>query len=414
MIPILHRSRRRGRIVPLMLFALSLLLVAFAVAVNLYMLATFRAEMQAAADAAADAGAAALVGDDLLRDDPAAMPALIDNARAAAVDFAGRNKVNAQPFVLQPNPTNDPTGDITFGTLDKPHGSTFVLPGDTNDPGNPALPAVNAVRILAQRTRARGNTFNLLLTPFTGVAAMDVQVASTVMLDRDVIGFRPTENPLFLAPLALFSDPSGADTRSWDYQITAHHAPDAFRFDPPTQSFIAGSDGLGEFPASLATDAGQVGTTNVALLNLGVTDMAGRINQLQNGITTAQLSAFGGELVLGPADNRLTVPGTEHGPGVGGTDLDDLHQALDQLRQAAAVRIWPLYSGTDGSGNPILCGFVAGRVVTVTAPAAGQPFWFSIQPTMVSVGSAVTDAARRGVGGIAITNPYICKVRFVE
>src|SRR5439155_13082702 len=99
--------------------------------------------------------------------------------------------------------------------------------------------------------------------------------------------------------------------RSWDFQIAGHNAPDSFRFDRPSQTFVAGPDGLGEFPAALATAPAQIGSTNVALLNLGVTDMTGRVNQLLNGITADQLSDFGGQLVLGPADNRLTVPGTE-------------------------------------------------------------------------------------------------------
>jgi hypothetical protein len=32
----------------------------------------------------------------------------------------------------------------------------------------------------------------------------------------------------------------------------------------------------------------------------------------------------------------------------------------------------------------------------------------------LATASAVTDAARRGVGGINVVNPYVCKVRLVE
>ena len=98
------------------------MLVAFAVAVNLHLLWSYRTEMQAAADAAAGAAAGTLVDDDVLRGDPAAMPNLLDRARAAAIDFADRNHVQGRPFPLQPNPDNDPTGDIVFGTLDTPRG----------------------------------------------------------------------------------------------------------------------------------------------------------------------------------------------------------------------------------------------------------------------------------------------------
>jgi hypothetical protein len=86
---------------------------------------------------------------------------------------------------------------------------------------------------------------------------------------------------------------------------------------------------------------------------------------------------------------------------------------LQQLEQSGEPRIWPLYCGLNGSGQPVLCGFVAARVVTVSG-AAGGTFTFSLQPTMISTATAVTDASRRGVGGIAVVNPYICKVRLVE
>jgi hypothetical protein len=94
-------------------------------------------------------------------------------------------------------------------------------------------------------------------------------------------------------------------------------------------------------------------------------------------------------------------------------ELTSIENALDQLQQSGEPRIWPLYCGLDGSGQPVVCGFVAARVVTVSAPA-GDTFTFSLQPTMISTATAVTDASRRGIGGIAIVNPYICKVRLVE
>jgi hypothetical protein len=33
---------------------------------------------------------------------------------------------------------------------------------------------------------------------------------------------------------------------------------------------------------------------------------------------------------------------------------------------------------------------------------------------MIAAATAVTDANQRGVGGVAVLNPYICKVRLVE
>jgi hypothetical protein len=219
---------------------------------------------------------------------------------------------------------------------------------------------------------------------------------------------------LKLAPLALFSDPSGMDPRSWQYQVEVKNAPDAYRYDPAQHQFIldAKGDGLHELAAVMTLDASKAAAANVSVLYLGFSDASGVGQQLANGVTVDQLKPVGGQLVLEPSDNRLAVAGNATGPAAGSMDLVSLQQGLQQLQESAEPRVWPLYCGFDGTGQPVLCGFVAARVVTVTG---GSPlFAFTLQPTMISTATAVTDASRRGVGGIAVVNPYICKVRLVE
>ncbi len=60
----------------------------------------------------------------------------------------------------------------------------------------------------------------------------------------------------------------------------------------------------------------------------------------------------------------------------------------------------------------MILGFVAARVVQATVTPAGLAI--TLQPCMISTRTALTNAAQRGVGGVSITNPYICKVRLVE
>ena len=55
---------------------------------------------------------------------------------------------------------------------------------------------------------------------------------------------------------------------------------------------------------------------------------------------------------------------------------------------------------------------MAARVVQANVTANGVTL--VLQPCMLSTRTALTNAAQRGVGGVAITNPYICKVRLVE
>jgi Putative Flp pilus-assembly TadE/G-like len=409
-------KRRSGAIVIWLPFVLLASLAIIALAINYTRLWTIRVEMQSAADAAALAGADTLVGDDLLRGNSSAFPGLLQSASAQAIQYAVNNIVQGQPFVLLPNPNNLADGDIVFGTLDQPRGSTFVVAANVNDPTNTALAAVNAVQINAWLTRARGNAPSLLLGGLLGVGAVDIHAAAAAMLDRDVIGFRPLgQQPLKLAPLAVFSDPSGMDSKSWQYQIEQKNAPDNYRYDATTHLFVLdpAGDGLPEMPVVMATDPGQESKANVSLLYLGFSDASGIGQQLVMGVTPDELVPFGGQLVLEPADNRLTVPGSDIGPPAGSQELTSIENALDQLQQSGEARIWLLYCGLDGNGRPVLCGFVAARVVTVNAPAGGT-FTFSLQPTMISTATAVTDASRRGVGGIAVVNPYICKVRLVE
>ena len=128
----------------------------------------------------------------------------------------------------------------------------------------------------------------------------------------------------------------------------------------------------------------------------------------------AQLASLGGQLLLDPSTNHLALPGQQLGVNPS-ADLTLLHDTLDQLRQLATPLIWPLQDGFDsGSGTSSVAGFVAARVVSVDPIVAGQPLTFRLQPTLVSTAAAVTDFTRRGVGGVPLINPYVCKVRFVE
>ncbi len=414
---------RRGIATLWVVLALSIALLGVsALAINQALLWTVRAELQVAADAAALAATEALVSDDLLRGAPGPLPSLLQNAVTVANKYAGLNPVVGKPFVLQANPNNTVDGDIIFATVPTPRSRDLTLAQNIQDPTNTDLAQVNLVIVTARLSAARGNAVNTFLGPYLLRSSTDVGAQAAATLDRDVIGFRPLfpQQALQLAPLGLFSDPSqsdpnNADPKSWQFQVQANKAPDNFQLNTaPPPAFVAGADGLPELKASLAIDAKQLASANVSVLYLGVPGAAEAAAQLLTGITPAQVQALGGQLVLQASNNRLSVPGSTLGPASGSPELTTLQQNLTQLSLTGDTRIWPLYCGTDaGSGNPILCGFVAARVVAVQPPANGL-LTFSLQPTMLATATAVTDATRRGVGGIPLVNPYICKVRLVE
>ncbi len=413
------RVLRRGTLTPALPLLLVVLILLLALAVNQARLWTIRVELQDNADADALAALDTLVGDDLLKaflyQDPAALPGLLGLSRAAALDFAQLNPVNANVLTLQDNPTNQPDGDIVFGTLDRHGSQTFTLATDVNNNQNAQLISINTIRINARLYQSRGNAPALYFPQFTGIPFADVQARSSAMLDRDVIGFQPVvPQALPLAPVALLADYSQSPApTSWQSQVENRQAPDNLAFDAANQQFTAGSDGLPEFAAQLALTPNPATSANVRLLFIGTSDFHGLNAQLLNGVTPADLQAFGSPFVL-DGSNQLTVPGTDQGPALGSQDEQDLQNNLDQLRQSAAVRIWPLYRSS-GGGSVVLCGFVAGRVATVTPPAGpNDALQFTVQPTMIITHAAVTDATHRGINGVPLVNPYICKTWLVE
>jgi hypothetical protein len=407
------------------LFLLFILLLAWVV--NSGLLWAVQAELERLADAAALAATRELVNDTHLRgyldptQKPTGMVAVLENSDNVAIEIGKLNPVNGKQFLLNSNfPTNDPDGDIVFGFMDHPK-ADFVPATNIDDDNNTDLIGVNAVRIRALMLRSRGNPLKLFFPTITGVSEVDLGAQATAMLDRDVIGFRhPGAKPIPLAPLALLADYTPPVAKeSWQEQIedTSASGKDEFAFDG--SKFVAGSDGLREFSATIALDSSTTSSANVALLFIGITkgDHGALNTQLATGVTRTELEAHDPvdrQLVLDPADNSVTVSGDQEGPADPSTALDDLVTNLNTLRTSAAIRIFPLYREVDGSGNPVVCGFVAARVVEVGTPN-GNKLTFTLQPTMIASGAAVTNFAQRNANpDFSILNKYISKVRLVD
>jgi hypothetical protein len=397
--------RRKGSITPFLLVSLTVLLAAFAVAVDYIFLWQTRVEMQAADDAASLAAVQSFVDDDFLTGDPAKIQPLVVNAQTAAVQYAQLNRVLARPAQLDPN------RDILFGTLDHPRAAVFFPTPDLGNSNNLALATINAVRVLSPRTQARGNPVTIPLGALLLTPSVNVIAASAAMLDRDVIGFRfVNAQPLPLAPIALLSDQAAMNPLSWEYLVLTRQGPDQFRFDRQANTFVAdpNGDGLHEMLVTLGQPGVNTPGTNGCILNLGPANTPAE--QVRNGLTPADLQNQGGQLMLGP-NNQVLLPGSPTTPSSG---YADLQQSLTQLQTTAKQRIWPLYTNCDpNTGVTTLHGFVAARVVRVMA-VPGGPLTFILQPTMIATPDAVTDFTRRGAGGVNITNPYVVKIRLVQ
>jgi hypothetical protein len=374
------------------------LVAAFALAVHVSSARHRQLEGQIAADAAALAAAVALVDDELLTDQPeVCQPAVIERARAAARWYAHCNRVLARPLELDVNRGNDPRGEVVCGSLAAPRSRAFDL--------NLDYPSVNAVRVAVRRW---------------GAAA-----AATAYVDRDVIGFQPQgRQPLPVVPLAVLTDPSARDERSWDFQIRARKGTFTWFIDPRTgrprrvDESAPQDDRIPEMTVFFSADSAE---DNGRVTAIGG-DAAGRAcRQVERGIAREDLSELGGRLLLGSrpeAPDRLTLPRLH----LAARDLEALARALRRLAETGERRVWLLYAAADvdlsgptrSTADVVaVVGFVAARVLWVEWTGSGR-LGIVLQPSMKITTTAVTDAARRHGGPRGIWNPYVCKVRLVE
>jgi Flp pilus assembly protein TadG len=426
-------GKRRGGVSVFLLLALGVFLAALALSVDVSHLWQTRVEANNAADAAALAAAAALVDDDLLTGRPDVMDELINRARQIAVAFGRSNPVQGTPLLLDPNNDNAADGDIVFGYYAPVDGQGFQRAEDA------ASPYVNAVRITAQRTRARGNPAGMYFGRFFNLSQADVVVSATAIIDREVYGFRPTDRaPLPLMPIAIRSDPKGLEPSSSESQVLTQlgqpqSLQDRWLFDRQNKRFLSvpgeapQGDGIPEMELKLPL-AGQITgleKANGSLLQIGDADWSVLCRQIDNGIAARDLTELGGQFAL-DHDGRLLLAGGSLLPSPDSAALTELLQALQTLRQSGEPRIWPLFTqilhaDPEGRGVVQIQGFVAARLVRVqlTADAHGQLHGLFLsmilQPCEMATSTALTDATGRYVQpDVNLHNPYICKVRLVQ
>jgi hypothetical protein len=424
-------SPRPGGIAVALLLLLPVLLLVMALVLFAAEANEAHTGLQVSGDAAALAAAGVLVDDRMLRGRSNEIRQLLEEAREEAANYAADNSVLARPPVLEPNPSNDPNGDFVFANLSSSTSNDLevVNLGNTSSAN---LTQINTVRITARRTGAHGDPA-WLHGPMLNRLRTNLKVYSTATLDADVIGFLPTgQQALPIAPIALQSDPQGKSKHSWEYQVQAHGGTDQWSYSPGAGRCVQGADGLFEMTVRLPLSRsaspqgnssgrngqgqGQSQTTgNAALLQLGTANVSDLANQLTTGVTAEDLTDLGGQLLLNRSNNRLVVPGTPYGPAVNSSGTQRLLAGLRQLQQNGTQRVWPLYSAfTPNSQMPVLSGFVAARVANASLSGDGKYLTFVLQPCKFAVSQALTDPNQRGVGGVNITNLYICKVRLVE
>lgn len=404
-----RRQARRGNAALVFLIALPVLVLVLLMVLHTGQLEQSRGEVQQVADAAALAAAGTLVDDDTLRlDNGQALRDLLDRSRAEARTYARANPVLGAPTELDPNPDNREDGDIVFGMIDAP--PQQPIPADLSEADH--LRLINTVRVNVVRSRERNNALRLIGGQWLNGRNADLTRSATAYLDRRVLGFRPVgDQPIPVVPFALLSERGDED--SWEQQVEHRGGPDEFGYDrePYRVRYGKAGDGLHEMhvrmPGKGADDAERV---NCVVLHLGARHGTDLARQIRAGLTSADLSELGGELVLGP-DGKLPVKGGLHDADPEANASAQVLAAFQELCDLGTVRAWPLFhrAATEAHGQPILSGFVAARVLAVSARGGGLQL--VVQPACLTSASVVTG---REDGPPVPLNRYLCKIRLIN
>jgi hypothetical protein len=245
-------------------------------------------------------------------------------------------------------------------------------------------------------------------------------------------------------PLAVLTDPTHQDTRSWDYNILDRRGTFRWFVDPQTgrprtieEAKVSQDDNIPEMKVVFSTSGARA---NGQVAAIGTNNPDNLKRQIRCGLGREDLVNLGGQLVLNPQPpppgsppgpdpkndpqvNQLTLPRFKH---LSGADLSRMAEALQELVSTGERRIWLLYSRIDNDkvpghgtdhGTMRILGFVSAQVMHVETEGtdAGQTrLSVILQPSMKITATAVTDANRRHLGPRPIHNPYICKVRIVD
>jgi hypothetical protein len=392
-------SSRRGSLIPAVAAALLVVGAAMALVLDRLWIDTAAIELRAAAEAAALAGAARLADDERLRTDVDVQD-LHHAVRDRAADVTLQNFAAGSPVVID----RGPGVDVLVGRLVRDDSGRNVFL-ETDD--------ANAVAVLAQRTRSRSNPVALFLNGLTGRGSADVLVTAEATVDNRVLGVQPIDGAAVpMLPLAILEiDPAGVRTDTWVVQIEQRGGADQWSYDDATNAVRPQADGIPEITlrsAPIGSDAQEQAQANLRCVDLGnqLGDRAIAL-QVQNGVTSAHLAAWGGALRFdqGPVvlDSSSVVAG---GP----------HVALEQ--SVGQPRICLLYaqpSTTFVSETPVtVTRLVAGRVMSVTVGSEGDT-QIVFQPCVLTTRTAILpDAVFAGDTASAFTNPYIYKLHLTQ
>ncbi len=379
----LKRQRRAGTAAAVALIALPVILLLFGLVLYIAMGRDTRSEAQNGCDAAALAACRALACDDLhAPHHPDRERDRLRHAGEAARELAEANHAHGHRLSLHCDLDHPEHSEVVFGRLAHPRG-TFVPRGHEHDEDREH--PINAVRIVVTTTKVRG--------PFESLfCGRPMQARATAMLDWCAVGFRPKGDECVpLVPIGCYTDHKGdRDDDGWDR--CRRTGTDRWRYDPETNRFAPGADGIPELVVVIGGSRGKNEVPGLFLC-LGTGSAPEALEQLRSGMTAAQCEKFSGGFHFGE-DNTISVSGSRACPAPGTDARRRLIEALEHCAASGQPRIWPLFEKSDGeTGMVKVSGWVGARIVSVGS-AEGGGVRLVLQPAIVCHPSVVTDPDR--------------------
>lgn len=369
---ILHSSKRprgdrRGNVIVLTAFFMTVMVAFVALGVDLGFLQNARVELQTSADSSAMASAAELTYYDESLMTQEALPQEITDylaaARDRAVQYAALNEVCQSAPVVDPNLSNAQSGDIVIGYL--AHGADPEGLLDTSDPQK-----FNAVQIRVRRVSAQNGEVPMFFGKTLGLNSVGTQGIATAVIEKNVKGFRtPDDNETInVLPYAI-------DRETWNNLINVGTGSDNWTWDESTNTVVFGPDNIKEvnlFPQGSGW-ARKRGTVDIGSSSSTTADLK---RQIAQGINKQDMIELGKPLEF-DGSGILTLNGDM---GISAGVDDELVSIIGK------TRVIPIFDSVTGTGNNCTYTIVqwAGvRVLEVKLVGAASSKRLMVQPASV-------------------------------
>lgn len=375
--------QRRGMVAVYVLIGLTVMLGFAALAVDVSMLYSAKAELQREADASALSAAWNMLNANRVKGG-SSLTTIYANSRAAAVTLGQKNST------LNVAGAIDPNNDITLGHVNYGGNASDVF-------NNSASSTWNAAYVATKRDATHSGSISLFFAKALGVSSKDLAADATAAFWDSISGFKVTASSgnAMLLPFAL-------NVNIWNTLVAGgYNSTDNYSYNASNGTVSSGSDGIGEINLYPGAGTGQLspgnfGTVDIGSPNNSTSDLS---RQIRYGVNASDMAYFpNGEVKLG-ANGTLILNGDT---GLSAGIKDDLAAIIGQ------PRVIPLFSTMSGNGNNAnytIVGFGGIRILDVKLTGSMNSKYVYIQPAVAI--DATAEAGSNGNSTYVYAKPQL-------